>query len=67
MKTVLTKAENNPETECELLIAFDNDGTLEFVSGWYDLNEQEYYQYDGELIEFDNVHGWTWKPEIIFE
>lgn len=55
-------ASNTPVNEKEILIAFIVDGDIQLISGWYDLNEEEYYSYNGELIE--EVKGWADAPMI---
>ncbi|MBO9492186.1 hypothetical protein J7384_17630 [Endozoicomonas sp. G2_1] len=67
MSLILTRATLAPENEDELLIAVEVNGAHEFVSGWWDLGEQDYYRHDGELLDFEDVLGWTWKPEIEVE
>lgn len=65
---IFNKPENIPKNEDPLLIAFeaDVDRADEFISGWYDLNEEDFYSYDGDLIEFEHVVGWVLKPVIEF-
>ena len=49
-------ANDYPETEDSILMSVDN----EFVTGWFDLHEEEYYTHEGEMIE--DIDGWIWKP-----
>lgn len=58
----LNHPDKKPVLEDRILIATGEESDPEFTSGWYDLHEKEYYQYDGELIE--NLVGWMYKPEI---
>lgn len=62
----LNKPENKPENEEDILIAYAIEGTIQFVSGWYDLGEKDYYKWDGDLLYAEDVVGWMHKPEIEF-
>ena len=54
--------ETNPDNENDILIAFEFLGETVIKEGRYYQDEDDYYDYDGELIE--NVVAWTHKPVI---
>lgn len=53
-----------PLDENEILIAFSFERSIEMISGWYDINDCEFYDFNGENIEIDYIVGWIEKPEL---
>ena len=58
---IFNKSEYAPKTEAPILIAVAVDDYESLFTGWYDLNEQDYYKDDGDILEFESVLGWATK------
>jgi hypothetical protein len=64
---IFNKAEDRPENEIPILIAIHCDSFTGLSSGWYDLNEDDYYNDNGDMIEPADVAGWAIKPTVEFK
>jgi len=62
----MNKPDHKPDDDRQILIAFDEGGTAEYTTGFYDSNESEYYTHDGENIEMTDMIAWDEKPTIEF-
>ena len=62
----MNKPDHKPGDDRQILIAFDEGGTTEFTTGFYDYNEGEYFTHDGELIEEFTMVAWDDNPTIEF-
>lgn len=62
----MNEPSHKPSDERELLIAINVDGAIQFTSGWYDINDRDYYTHDGELIEMSYMIAWCEKPSVEF-
>ena len=62
----MNKPSNTPSDDRDILIAFEEEGYNQFISGFYDANENDYYTWDGEMIEMSYIIAWDEKPTIEF-
>ena len=62
----MNKPDHKPGDDRAILIAFDEGGTDEFTTGFYDSATAEYYTHAGEEIEESYMIAWDEKPTIEF-
>ena len=62
----MNKPDHKPGDERGILMAFDRYGVNQFVTGFYDIEKEEYYTHDGEYIHISDMVAWDEKPTIEF-